>query len=410
MNFRKAKGFSLFVASVNDSGERLLNKSLALAWLLMFRCLNKYFRMKGFKVYSTNILIFDYDNYRKYLQDVFEDLKKQETSGAPAFSHRKFAKTAGFSSPNFVWLLIKGDRNLSTESALKIAKAFRLTKIETQFFTTLVQYNQAINNQDKFQFASALVQLRSQRGLDSEPDQKFRYYSHWIHIAIRELLLIEPQLEMEQIAKRLSPPQDFKEVERAVKDLIALEMIEKGPEGWQVYFKNLEVGDGFTHQSVVAFHKSVIELASSAVDRCPSHRREISASTIPLSQKNLELVREKIQKLRLEILELADQDLEADEVFQINFQVFPLTDKSIENSPMVKSKDRSRKVVVPTMTLRSILKKQDYQNLDAKSNEEHGTSSSEASNVSPRGLGAQVFERLSLKKASEDALLLESEN
>ncbi len=52
--------------------------------------------------------IFTYTDYRAFLHDAYTHAKATN----PAFSYRYFAKKAGFSSPNFLKLVIDGVYNL----------------------------------------------------------------------------------------------------------------------------------------------------------------------------------------------------------------------------------------------------------------------------------------------------------
>ena len=154
-------------------------------------------------MYSVDLNVFEYDDFRMFLKNSVQQLRIQ---GAD-FSYRKFSQAAGFTSPNFLILLMKGERNLSDESAAKIAIAFGLEKLAKNFFVSLVKYNQAKTHDDKFILAQELMKLRSKNKLYFIGQNEFEYYSHWTNIAIRELLLINPELCAEQIARRLSPQQ-----------------------------------------------------------------------------------------------------------------------------------------------------------------------------------------------------------
>lgn len=74
------------------------------------------------------------DNYRSFIRDMFYYLKEQDSK----FSHRNFAKEAGFGSPNFALLLMKGERHLGPDGTVKTARGLRLTPQESTKFFNLV--------------------------------------------------------------------------------------------------------------------------------------------------------------------------------------------------------------------------------------------------------------------------------
>src|SRR3954463_10305239 len=83
-------------------------------------------------------IVFNYEDFRFFLKESFYYLKTTS-----AFSYRKFNLEAGFTSPNYLKRVIDGDRNLSSSSIPKCAKALRLNQQENWFFENLVFFNQS---------------------------------------------------------------------------------------------------------------------------------------------------------------------------------------------------------------------------------------------------------------------------
>ena len=83
--------------------------------------------------------IFEYTNFREYLADFFEESKKSD----PLFSHRYLASRLGLSTPNLIWLIIKGKRNLTRSVCDRLVKLLRLTKRRANYFRAMVDFLQA---------------------------------------------------------------------------------------------------------------------------------------------------------------------------------------------------------------------------------------------------------------------------
>ena len=66
--------------------------------------------------------LFDYDDYRRFLQDYFDEQKKMRA----VFSHRFFAAKAGFRSSSFCLNVFRGRFNLTPKSIEKMTKAMGL--------------------------------------------------------------------------------------------------------------------------------------------------------------------------------------------------------------------------------------------------------------------------------------------
>jgi uncharacterized protein (TIGR02147 family) len=75
-------------------------------------------------------------NYRDMLALKFTHLKATQK-----FSYRRVSWDAGWSSPNFFKLVLKGDRNLTPTSAIALAQALQLTDEETN-----ILYDAVVND------------------------------------------------------------------------------------------------------------------------------------------------------------------------------------------------------------------------------------------------------------------------
>lgn len=272
-------------------------------------------------MYSITTDIFAYDDFRAFLKDTVAELREQKD----LFSYRKFSMAAGFSSPNYLILLIKGERNLSESGAQKIAQVFSLDKHRHQFFLNLVQYNQAKSLSERSNIAQTLLKIKSKSQLHFIEDAQFEYFTSWIHVAIRELLLIDQELDIDSISVRLRPRVKTEDIQKSLNLLHKLNLIRKTEKGWQSTATSLSTGDRFVASSVVQFHKEMMTLAQESLDRFSRQDRDITASTVGLSKESFEIIRQKIQDLRLEILAIAENDCKKNNVYQINFQCFPLT-------------------------------------------------------------------------------------
>ena len=84
---------------------------------------------------SGLVNIFEYLDYRAYLRDFYA----QQKGKSAAFSHRAFSRRAGLRSSNYLSLIMKGERDLSSEMAPRFAKACGLAKGEADFFCDLAE-------------------------------------------------------------------------------------------------------------------------------------------------------------------------------------------------------------------------------------------------------------------------------
>ncbi|MBI2338833.1 MAG: TIGR02147 family protein [Deltaproteobacteria bacterium] len=269
--------------------------------------------------------IFEYDNYRSFLKDLYASLKQEKS----AFSFRFFSKQAGFRSPNFLKLVMDGKRNLSPDGIEKFARALKLNKEETTFFRNLVLLNQATTIEEKKFYAEQLIRHRFYKKINPLKQAQYDYYTNWYFIPVRELVGVDGFKEDPAwIAHQLIPPITTSEAEKALKELEQLGLIKRNEEGKLVQTDGfISTGDEVASASVAQFHREMMQKAAESIDRFPAPEREISSVTIGISEERAEQVKELIQRFRRELLAIASQDQKSTGVYQVNFQLFPLTKK-----------------------------------------------------------------------------------
>ena len=73
------------------------------------------------------------------------------------------------------------------------------------------------------------------------------------------------------------------------------------------------------------FHRNTLELAIRALDAFPPDQKGFSTLTLPLTGDKIRKAKLAIKNLRMYLLALAENGKNADRVYQLNFQLFPVT-------------------------------------------------------------------------------------
>lgn len=275
--------------------------------------------------------VYDFLDYRQFLRSWY-DAEKQRL---PAFSYRYFARKAGFASPNFLKLVIEGERNLSDESVDRFLRVLGLRDHEATFFRDLVSWNQARSLAEKnvlFERVIASKRFHEWRKLDAS---RLEYLRHWYYPAIRELAA-HPDFEAspDWIGPRLLTRVSREEILRALQVLEELGVLERDPDGKLVRgTRTLSTGPRVPGEAKVvakAFLREMMEQASESLDAVPADLREVAAITVALRPETVPELKDRIRRFRYEMLERCDQDEGATEVYQMNLQLFPLTRKPRE--------------------------------------------------------------------------------
>lgn len=274
--------------------------------------------------------VFEYLDYRAFLRDAYQNLKQTQ----PSFSYRWFSRKAGLSSPNFLKLIIDGQRNLTATTAEKFAKALDLNAQETEFFCELVVFHQAESAAEKNRSYERIGKYRQHRSTRDLERDAFEYLSHWYYPAIRELVTCQGFREdHEWIANALIPPITPTQAKRSIELLLKLGLIERDASGALRQGSPL-ISTGREVRSLAAgnFHRQMMEQAAGSIERVPAEDRDISSITVSLSAETFKLFKEKLVALRAELMSLSAEEKTPTRVVQINFQAFPLAKTEEEPS------------------------------------------------------------------------------
>lgn len=272
--------------------------------------------------------LFSYDNYRRYLKDLYAHLKAAKSH----FSFRYFSKAAGFRSPNFLKLVIDGKRNLTGDSVERFAKALKLNKREAEFFRNLVALNQAATVAERNHFAEQVFRSGAYRKLNPLKREQHDYYATWYCVAIRELARLKDfQEDPKWIAKTLRPRITPAEAEKAVAELQKLGMLKRDESGKLIQNEpTISTGDEVASASVAQFLKLMTVMGAESIDLFAAAKRDVSSVTLSLSDESFARAKDMVRQFRKELLALDAKDQNATNVYQVNFQVFPLTETTAE--------------------------------------------------------------------------------
>lgn len=272
---------------------------------------------------ATPVHIANYLDYRQFLRDFYLTQKAKSA----AFSHRAFSRRAGLRSSNYLNLVMKGERDLSSEMAPRFARACGLAKSELELFCELVIYGQAKTTEDKQRALSRLARFRKFREAHRLLDEQTAYHEHWYMPAIRELVgLASFREDPSWIAAALEPTISEREASDALETLLRLGLLVRDGRGQLRQAQALvTTGPGPLGHHVFAYHHAMIDLGKRALDQLPRAERDISSLTLSVGEQTLPVLKQRLAELRQELLQLAELETAPARVVQLNLQLFPLS-------------------------------------------------------------------------------------
>jgi uncharacterized protein (TIGR02147 family) len=267
--------------------------------------------------------LYQSDDYRIFLRDYFQEQKRLRK----AFSHRFFARLAGFESSGYLAHVMAGERNLTESSIRKVGKAIGLKGHALAYLESLVLFNQAKSAEEKIQRWKVLEKMRdrpSLRKLDEELAAD--YFRQWYTPALRELAVhADWKGDFGRLGAMVNPAIPADKVKTSLAVLLKIGLLAKDVDGRYRYTSGSLTTEGVSVKVRRNFRLEMMFRAIEAMDALGPSSRHLSGVTVAMSEKSYAQASSLMDELRRKLLELAQQDERVDRVYQFNFQGFPLS-------------------------------------------------------------------------------------
>ena len=267
--------------------------------------------------------ITEYKDYRAYMQDYYDYRKNHG-----AFSWREFCKLAGFTSPNFLKLVCTGQSSLSKIKIAPVAKAMGLTGYECEYFKQLVLFGNAETDTAKKAALLEMDKIALEHKVRVVDSDAFQYYESWKYPVVRELAPMMPGAQPRKIADECKEYVSAEEVRDILAFLVKAGFLKK--DGEKIYSQTEKAVIGSAEAQPIAIramHKEMGNMAVRAVDRYSASERYFTGMTIGVNEANYARIVAEIDACAKKIAAIANESDNQDQVYGLNFQFFPFTNK-----------------------------------------------------------------------------------
>jgi uncharacterized protein (TIGR02147 family) len=263
----------------------------------------------------------EYMEYRDFLRDYYEDKKRNN----PYFSLRYMGGKVAIDASHLVKIFQK-QRHIGNKSIETFIRFCGMNDNDAEYFAALVRFNKSKSDRDTKNLYERLLLLKGVKSFSLEKSQ-YEYYTKWYYAAILTLLdFYEFRGDYKALAARLSPPISVREAKKAVALLDKLGLIARKARGpYTLTNKIISTGEHCTSIAVKAYQEETMRLAAESLYRHPREMRNISTVTITIAESDLDVINEMIKGFRSTLLKFASDTQNADKVYQLNVQLFPLT-------------------------------------------------------------------------------------
>lgn len=266
-----------------------------------------------------------YDDYRKFLHDWFATRKSNDTT----WTYREFSRRAGFKSPNQLWLVIRGKRNITRDSLPQYLSVLELKIADRKIFEALVLFNQAHDVAEQQQHWRELCDLKKRRGHNLEA-QQYKYLTNWHYAAVCEMVnLRDFREDGAWIAKRLGALITPHQAEDALRVLAELKLVTRDEHG-KLKQSAAYITTGDQAQSVAAtlYHEQMTKLTLDAIREMPPSERNVTGLTFTMRREDYEQVVTAMNDFRKRIAAFITSRLtqgQDDGLYQFNLNLVPLS-------------------------------------------------------------------------------------
>lgn len=234
--------------------------------------------------------LFEFEDYKDFVRKRVKTFPRRGHG-----QYMKIARTLGIQT-SMVSQIFKGEAHLTVEHALKLTEYFALTKLETEFFITLVHLARAGSVQSRLYFQEQLKTLKEramnlserlnvQKSL-TEAEQAI-FYSAWYYSGIRLITAVEKFRSTEAIAERLDIPHPT--VARVVEFLLSVGLLKRDRDFFEVGEAHTYIGRDST---LVSKHHLNWRLKAVEQLNYISEEDLVFTHSIAISQKDFLKIRE----------------------------------------------------------------------------------------------------------------------
>jgi len=264
-------------------------------------------------------------SFREILLREFDTRKKKNGS----YSLRAFARDLEIPAPKLS-LALRGKKGFSHERAKRITEKLLLGEEESELFIELVRAEHARSHMERSQAREKVKSLRTVNAYSTIELERFRIISDWYHFAILELSdLNHFNPEPKWIAEKLDI--SLEEAKDAIQRLFDFGFVVKTVDGkWKRTENHLATSNGIPSSEIREYHRQIIGKAQESIEKTTFNRRDLSAMTMSIDEKNYQKATQLIKKFRRDLTKIMQDSSARNRVYCLSIQFFPLDKETNE--------------------------------------------------------------------------------
>ena len=274
------------------------------------------------KTIAKSIPVTHHTDYRTWLAAVYVAAKSSDSS----YSYTKFSNDLELGSSN-AHLIVSGKRDLTEKTGSKIIESFKLTGKQRKYFSALITYQRSRSTKDREQAFNEMMSLKSEVLPTTLSKNQLEFFADWYNAAILELLrLADASDDPQWLNKIINPKVSVPQIKRSLKLLTNLGYLKVDEKIGRLYptEATISTGNEAYGMAMVSYHQQMLDVAKQSINDVEPSKREISATTMAITTSLRQQFKQDIISLRKRMIQLANEVEDANEIVQINMQLFPI--------------------------------------------------------------------------------------
>jgi uncharacterized protein (TIGR02147 family) len=268
--------------------------------------------------------IFDYSNFRVYLEDYRKALK---ASNPEKFTHEYICEKLGQpNSRSYYSDVIKG-RKVTLTFIERFIGFLNLETEEANHFRAMVGYDQAEGAKEKEYYYGQLIR-RATPNVRFADKESMLFYSQWYHSAIRTILDVIQFKgdDYSEITNKITPKISLKNIKESIKLLQDFNLVAEKDGFLKPTDKTFSTQDHVQDEIVKQYQVQCFEMAKAAIMSHETLPKDFSTNFLSISETGFRNLQELIKNFRNEVRVLIQNDKDpADRVYQFDIAIFPHT-------------------------------------------------------------------------------------
>jgi uncharacterized protein (TIGR02147 family) len=272
---------------------------------------------------------------RNYLciRDFVADFDRWAKTNLRGYSRRAFARWGNIESPNFLTLVIKGQRALKGQWLDGFIKAAGLETLDAKYLKLLSQFENTRNADDRGLVLEEIKEHLKDHGQKSIAGDQLEILTNPVAWTVYHMMdLIDHSKSPIWFKKRIRFLNlDTEKIIESISILKRIGLIKESESSYLSLEHQLYSPDQIQKDSNHRFHKNILEESLNALENLEPSERSFGSLTATVREDQISELKKEVGKFgQLLLKKYSSKGKVEGEVYRMNIQLYPLTKKESE--------------------------------------------------------------------------------